>query len=122
MLEVKTIEKPDERRDFPRGHIEVLHLSGLDFAVGTFEPGWRWTESVREIAGTDSCEVPHRGIVTQGRMRIRMDDGAESEIGPGDVFVVPPGHEARVVGDEAVVLYDVAGEMATEYAKAKGPS
>lgn len=122
MLEVKTIEKPDERRDFPRGHLEVLHLSGLDFAVGTFEPGWRWTESVRSIAGTDTCEVPHRGIVARGRMRIRMDDGAESEIGPGDVFVISPGHEAWVAGDETVVVYDFAGDMATAYAKAKGSS
>ncbi|MGW3570960.1 cupin domain-containing protein [Streptomyces sp. NPDC000941] len=122
MLEVKTIDKPDERRDFPRGHIEALHLTGLDFAVGTFEPGWRWRESVQPIVGTESCEVPHRGIMTQGRMRVRMDDGAESEIGPGDVYVVPPGHEAWVVGDEPAVLYDVAGEMATDYAKAKGPS
>ncbi|MEU5030775.1 cupin domain-containing protein [Streptomyces milbemycinicus] len=122
MLEVKTIEKPDERRDFPRGHIEVLHLTGLDFAVSTFEPGWRWTESVKEIAGTDICEVQHRGIVARGRMRIRMKDGAESEVGPGDVYVIPSGHDAWVVGDEAVVAYDFAGEMATEYAKAKGPS
>lgn len=122
MLEVKTIEKPDERRDFPRGHIEALHLTGLDFAVGTFEPGWRWTESVRPIVGTDTCEVPHRGIMARGRIRVRMDDGAEAEIGPGDVYVVSPGHEAWVVGDEPAVLYDVAGEMATEYAKAKGSS
>ncbi|MGY0059740.1 cupin domain-containing protein [Streptomyces sp. LZ34] len=120
MLEVKTIEKPDERRDFPRGHLEVVHLSGLDFAVGTFEPGWRWTESVRPIAGTDTCQVSHRGIMARGRMRIRTDDGAESEIGPGDVFVIPPGHEAWVVGDEAAVVYDFAGDMATAYAKAKG--
>ncbi|MDT0548592.1 MULTISPECIES: cupin domain-containing protein [Streptomyces] len=122
MLEVKTIDKPDERRDFPRGHIEALHLTGLDFAVGTFEPGWRWRESVQPIVGTETCEVPHRGIMAQGRMRVRMDDGAESEIGPGDVYVVPPGHEAWVVGDEPAVLYDVAGEMATDYAKAKGSS
>ncbi|TJZ55690.1 cupin [Streptomyces piniterrae] len=122
MLEVKTIDKPDERRDFPLGHLEALHLTGLDFAVATFEPGWRWSESLRPLVATDSCEVHHNGYVVQGRMRIRMDDGAETEAGPGDVFVVSPGHDAWVVGDEQVILYDFAGAMATEYGKAKGGS
>ncbi|MFC0598474.1 cupin domain-containing protein [Streptomyces palmae] len=117
MLEVKTTGEPDERRDFPKGHLDVLHMSGLEFAVGTFEPGWRWSESVRPIAGTDSCQVHHNGYVVSGRMRIRMDDGAERELGPGDVFVLSPGHDAWVVGDEPVVLYDFAGGMAKEYAK-----
>ncbi|GAB2999799.1 cupin domain-containing protein [Streptomyces pseudoechinosporeus] len=119
MIEVKTVEKPDERRDFPRGHLEAVHLTGLDFAVATFEPGWRWSESVAPIAGTESCQVHHNGYVVQGRLRVRMDDGAESEVGPGDVFVVPPGHDAWVVGDEAVIAYDFAGGMAQEYAKAE---
>ncbi len=118
MLEVKTVDKPDERRDFPRGHLEAVHLSGLDFAIGTFEPGWRWSESVAPIAGTESCEVHHNGYVVQGRMHLLMDDGGEGEVGPGDVFVCPPGHDAWVVGDEQVIVYDFAGGMATDYAKA----
>ncbi|MGR6919729.1 cupin domain-containing protein [[Actinomadura] parvosata] len=118
MIEVKSIDKPDERRDFPRGHLEVCGLSGLSFGVATFEPGWRWSESVKPIAGTDSCEVHHNGFVVQGRLRIRMNDGTEAEVGPGEVFVCPPGHDAWVVGDEQVVLYDFAGGAA-EYAKAR---
>ncbi|MEO3767098.1 cupin domain-containing protein [Streptomyces sp. B8F3] len=117
MLEVKTTEKPDERRDFPRGHLEAVHMTGLDFAVATFEPGWRWTESVKPLAGTETCMVHHNGYVVQGRMHILMDGGQESEVGAGDVFVCPPGHDAWVVGDEQVILYDFAGGMATEYAK-----
>jgi mannose-6-phosphate isomerase-like protein (cupin superfamily) len=117
MIEIKSIEKPDERRDFPRGHLEVLNLSGLTFGVATFEPGWRWSESVRPIAGTESCQVHHNGYCVQGRMRVRMDDGSEAEIGPHDVYVIPPGHDARVVGDEPFVTYDFAGGAA-EYAKA----
>ncbi|MEU3294949.1 cupin domain-containing protein [Streptomyces longwoodensis] len=118
MLEVKTLDKPDERRDFPRGHLEAVHLSGLDFAVATFEPGWRWSESVAPIAGTQTCQVHHNGYVVQGRMHLHMDDGGESEVGPGDVFVCTPGHDAWVVGDEQVVVYDFAGAMARDYAKA----
>jgi hypothetical protein len=117
MIEIKTIDKPDERRDFPRGHLELLNLTGLDFAIATFEPGWRWSESVAPIAGTTSCEIHHNGYCLSGRMRIRMDDGAEAEIGPGDVFVISPGHVAWVVGDEPFVGFDFSSNM-DEYAKA----
>ncbi|KAB8195407.1 cupin [Nonomuraea phyllanthi] len=116
MIEVKSIDKPDERRDFPMGHLEVCGLEGLSFGVFTFEPGWRWSESVRSLAGTDSCQVHHNGFVVQGRLRLRADDGGEAEVGPGDVFVCTPGHDAWVVGDEQCVVYDFAGGAAG-YAK-----
>ncbi|CAM5226117.1 cupin domain-containing protein [Streptomyces] [Streptomyces violaceorubidus] len=70
------------------------------------------------IAGTDSCMIHHNCYVVEGRMRVRMDDGTESEVGPGDVFVCSPGHDAWVVGDGQCVVYDFAGSMAKEYAKA----
>ena len=118
MIEVKHVDKADERRDFPRGHLEVLNLTGLVFGVATFEPGWRWSESVRPIAGTELCEVHHNAYIVEGRMRIRMRDGSEAEVGPGDVFVCTPGHDAWVVGDEPVVTYDFAGGM-VDYARAE---
>ncbi|MFC3572307.1 cupin domain-containing protein [Streptomyces yaanensis] len=118
MLEIRAADKPDERRDFPRGHLEAVHMTGLDFAVGTFEPGWRWSESVAPIAGTESCQIHHTGCVVRGRMHLRMEDGTEAEAGPGDLFVITPGHDAWVVGDEPCVVYDFAGPMAEKYAKA----
>ncbi|MEU0519543.1 cupin domain-containing protein [Streptosporangium sp. NPDC006007] len=118
MLDIRSTDKPDERRDFPMGHIDVFHLPGLSFGVATFEPGWRWSESVKPIAGTESCEAHHNGYVLRGRLRLRMDDGTEAEAGPGDLFVATPGHDAWVVGDEQVVVYDFAGGAA-EYARAK---
>ncbi|GAA1014224.1 cupin [Acrocarpospora pleiomorpha] len=118
MIEVKSIDKPDERRDFPLGHLEVCNLTGLSFGVATFEPGWCWSESVKSIAGTELCETRHNGFVVTGRMRFRMNDGTEAEVGPGDVFVCPPGHNAWVVGDEPAIVYDFAGGAA-EYAKAR---
>lgn len=120
MIEAKMVGKPDERRDFPRGHLEAVHLTGLDFAVATFEPGWRWSESVAPIMGTEHCQVHHDGYVVQGRIRIRMEDGEEAELEAGEAFVVPPGHDAWVVGDEPCVLYDFAGGMAKDYAKSQG--
>jgi mannose-6-phosphate isomerase-like protein (cupin superfamily) len=119
MLEIKNKDKPDERRDFPRGHLDVMSMTGLDFGVATFEPGWRWSESVKPIAGTDTCQVHHNGYVVSGRMRFHTDDGGEGEVGPGDVFVLPPGHDAWTVGGEPCVVFDFAGGAA-EYAKAKG--
>ena len=77
MIEVG-MDEPDERRDFPMGHLDVCELSGLTFGVAAFEPGWRWSESVKPIAGTESCEVHHNGMVVKGRLHIRMDDGAEA--------------------------------------------
>ncbi|WP_141580935.1 cupin domain-containing protein [Actinomadura sp. WMMA1423] len=118
MTEIKSIEKPDDRRDFPRGHIEIVNLGDLVFAKATFEPGWRWTESVKDLAGTELCEVHHNGYVAEGRMHVLTRDGAEQEVGPGDVFILPPGHDAWIVGEEPCVVYDFAGGMG-EYAKAK---
>ena len=67
---------------------------------GTFEPGWRWSEHVKPLSGTDSCQVEHIGYVLKGRMKVVMDGGEELEVGPGDVFHMPPGHDAWIVGDE----------------------
>jgi hypothetical protein len=115
-IEVKRFDAPDETRPFEgRGKADVVQVAGRAIARGVFEPGWRWSENIRPIAGTDSCETSHLGYCISGRMRVRMDDGGESEMGPGDVVAIPPGHDAEVVGDEPCVFLDF-GEIA-EYAK-----
>lgn len=115
-MEVKSFDSPDEVRQFEgNGHADVVVLGGHTVGRGTFEPGWKWSENVKPIAQTDSCQVSHLGFVQSGRMRVFMDDGAETEVGPGDVLAIPPGHDAEVVGDEACVMLDF-GEFG-EYAK-----
>jgi hypothetical protein len=115
-MEVKSFDAPDETRPFEgRGKADVVQVAGRSVARGVFEPGWRWSENVRPIAGTDSCEVSHLGYCISGRMRVRMDGGDEREMGPGDVVAIEPGHLAEVVGDEPCVFLDF-GEIA-EYAK-----
>ena len=115
-LEVKSFDSPDEVRPFEgKGQAEVLNIGGQVVGRATFEPGWKWSENVRPIAGTDSCQVSHLGYVVSGRMRVYMDDGSEGEVGPGDVMAIAPGHDAEVVGDEACVSLDF-GEFG-EYAK-----
>ena len=117
-MEVKNIGNPDERLEFPKGHTEVVRLRGLTYAVATYEPGWHWSEHIAQIAGTKTCQIHHNGRVVSGRARVRMDkDGSEYDIGPGDVFVIPAGHDAWVVGDEPLVLYGFTGSM-TQYVEA----
>jgi hypothetical protein len=115
-VEVKSFDSPDETRRFEgKGQIEILNIGGQAVGRGTFEPGWKWSTNVKPIAGTDSCEVSHIGYVMSGRMRVFMDDGSESEVGPGQVMAIPPGHDAEVIGDEPCVSLDF-GEM-QQYAK-----
>ncbi|WP_331772106.1 cupin domain-containing protein (plasmid) [Embleya sp. NBC_00888] len=111
MLAVRSINEADESRDMPHGHLDVVSLEGVDFGVARFEPGWRWSQDVGPIAGTDSCQFHHNGYVAQGHLHIRMDDGEEKDLGAGDVFVCDPGHDAWVVGDETAVVFDFAGNI-----------
>jgi Cupin domain len=114
--EVKRFDRPDETRPFAgHGKVETIDLAGHTVGRGEFEPGWRWSNDVRPIAGTDSCEASHLGYCVSGRMRVHMNDGSTSEIGPGDAFAIPPGHDAEVLGNEACVMLDF-GEI-RDYAK-----
>ena len=114
--EMKSLESPDETRRFEHGQMEVVKVAGGTVGRATFQPGWKWSEHVRPIAGTDLCQAPHFLYQISGRMRVVMADGHEFESAPGDVAVIPPGHDAWVVGDEAVVVIDWGG--AANYAKA----
>ena len=105
----KSFDTPDETRSADKTKVEVVDLGGVTAMRATFEPGWRWSECMKPVAGTESCQVAHTGYVASGRMAIRMDGGEELEYGPGDVGVIPPGHEAWVVGDEACVFIDFQG-------------
>lgn len=109
-LEARGFDSPDEVRPFvDNGEARIVNLAGGTVGRAIMEPGWRWSEHVKPIAGTDSCQAPHLGYVVSGRIKTVMDDGTEAEIGPGEVCSIPPGHDAWVVGDEACVLVDFAG-------------
>lgn len=109
-LEVKSLESPDETRSFvENGKVDIVNVGDAVVGRAVFEPGWRWSEHVRPIAGTDSCQSAHTGYCISGRMKVVMDDGSEAEIGPGDAFVIPPGHDAWTIGDEACIELDFSG-------------
>src|SRR6476646_2216701 len=109
-LEGKTFDSPDEVREFKaNGKVELVSFAGGPVGKGTFEPGWKWSNDVKPLAGTDSCQVEHVGYVLSGRMKLVMDDGAEHEYQPVEAFRMPPGHDAWTVGDEPCVLLDFGG-------------
>jgi quercetin dioxygenase-like cupin family protein len=98
-----------------KGQLAMLDLDGVAVGRATFEPGWRWSEHVKPIAGTDSCEAPHAGYVLAGHMTVRMNDGTEENFDPGDVMMIEPGHDAWVVGEEPCMVIDWQGYV--DYAK-----
>jgi hypothetical protein len=114
-MQQKSLTRPDDTRSFPLGKLELVTLGGVTFGRGTFQPGWKWSTSVKPLVRTGSCEAPHLQYHIAGRLCVRMDDGSEQEFGPGDVSLLPPGHDAWVIGNEPVVVLDISG-MA-DYAK-----
>jgi quercetin dioxygenase-like cupin family protein len=115
-FEVKNVAEPDETRPFAgKGSAAVVTVAGHPVLYGTFEPGWRWSEHLKPIAGTDSCQAPHLLYCLSGRMGVQTDSGEEGEIGPGDVAAIQPGHDAWVVGNEPCVVVDFGGYA--QYAK-----
>jgi hypothetical protein len=115
--ELKSFEKPDEVREFPNGRVELVNVGGATIGRAIFEPGWRWSTSVQPLAKTKSCEAPHFQYHVSGVLRIKMDDGTELEGHPGDVSLLPSGHDAWVVGQEPAVVVDFQGMV--DYAKAR---
>jgi ethanolamine utilization protein EutQ (cupin superfamily) len=109
-LQSKRFDTPDEVRQFQaNGHVDLVNLDSGPVGMGTFEPGWRWSNDVKPLAETDSCQVEHIGYVISGRMKVVMDDGQEAEVAPGDIVQIPSGHDAWTVGDEPCVLLDFGG-------------
>jgi hypothetical protein len=107
--EHKTFREPDEVRKFPKGRLELIKVGGAVIGRAVFEPGWRWMTSLQPLAHTKSCEAPHFQYHVSGVLRIKMDDGTEFDCKPGDVSLLPSGHDAWVVGNEPAVVVDFQG-------------
>ena len=106
---------PDEVREFPHGRVEIVKVGGAEIGRLVLQPGWRWSNDVKPIAGTELCLAPHMQYHVSGRLHVQMADGTEFEAGPGDVTSLPQGHDAWVVGDEPAVVVDWYG--ASNYAR-----
>jgi quercetin dioxygenase-like cupin family protein len=108
-INTKSMSRPDEIRNLPKTKIEIVNFGSAAIMRVTFQPGWKWSECVKPSVGTSSCEVPHLNYILSGKIAIKMDDGTETELGPGDAADIPPGHDAWVVGNEPCVALDFTG-------------
>lgn len=117
MAILKAFDKPDEVREFPLGKVELVNVDGAMIGRATFQPGWKWSTSVQPLVKTKSCEAPHFQYHVSGVLKVKMDDGTVLECKPGDISLLPTGHDAWVVGKEPVVVIDFQGMV--DYARGK---
>ena len=108
---------PDDAKHFPKGAEAIIGLTDKPVGLATFEPGWRWSNDMRPIVGTERCPFLHVGYALSGHLHVELPDGGALEVRAGDLFVIPPGHDAWVVGDETCSILDWGGK-AREYAEA----
>lgn len=113
---LKKFDAPDETRVFEKGKFEIVKIAGLTIGRATYEPGWKWSEHVRPLAGTEFCEVEHIGMVLSGRAMAAMADGTRKELAAGTIFYIPPApHDSWVIGNEPYVSLHFLG--AEHYSK-----
>jgi hypothetical protein len=115
-VEKRSFDSPDESRTPSKTRSDIVHLGGTSAARLTLEPGWTWAECVKPVAGTETCQHRHVGVVHAGVLRITHEDGTVLDLHPGEAYVIEPGHDAEVVGDEAFVGYEFEERAADEYA------
>jgi hypothetical protein len=114
-IEAKSLSTPDETRTPDKTLIEVVKVTGAEIGRFTFQPGWRWSECIKPVVGTDSCQAEHLGYVISGRIGVTHTDGTKADLGPGDGYRIAPGHDAWVIGDEPFVGLEF--KSAATYAK-----
>ncbi|HEY8700786.1 MAG TPA: cupin domain-containing protein [Arthrobacter sp.] len=119
-LEVKSHNSPDEQRRPDKSAIDVVTVG--DYTVGrlTFDPGWRWSDCIKPVVQTDSCQNSHVGFCVSGGLVVETTDGNRININPGDSYTIPPGHDAWVEGDQAFVGVEFLS--AADFAKGSGSS
>jgi mannose-6-phosphate isomerase-like protein (cupin superfamily) len=113
----KSFEAPDEVRSPDKTTMAVVDLAGTKAARLTVQPGWRWSECIKPVVGTESCQAHHVGVIISGTMHVVHDDGSEGDVTPGMAYVIEPGHDAWVVGDEPATAFEFDSSTAQSFAK-----
>ena len=114
-FEAKSHDSPDETRTPNKTRVEVVRLEGYTIGRFNFEPGWRWSECVKPVVGTESCQNSHVGYAVSGQITVRLNDGTEQTVGAGQSYTIPPGHDAWVEGNVPFVGIEVMS--AEQYAR-----
>jgi|TARA_A100001015_G_scaffold30885_1_gene34390 hypothetical protein len=109
-IEVKSFSNADEvNENFDNAKIESVNVGGQRINRLHLQPGWKWSVDVKPSVGTHSCQATHLGIVNSGTICCKHDDGTEMTYTKGDAYSIKPGHDAWVVGEEAVEAIEFAG-------------
>jgi mannose-6-phosphate isomerase-like protein (cupin superfamily) len=116
-LTTKSFGSADEVRTPDKTRVEVVDLGSVKAARLTVQPGWRWSECIKPVVGGDSCQAHHVGVIVSGTMHVVHNDGTEGDARPGDAYIIEPGHDAWVVGDEPVVSFEFDSSTAQTFAK-----
>jgi mannose-6-phosphate isomerase-like protein (cupin superfamily) len=116
-VQALNFNSPDETRTPAKTQVDVVRTGGITAARLQMEPGWVWAECIKPVAGTETCQARHVGVVRSGRLRVDHEDGTSVELTPGEVYVIEPGHDAVVVGDEPFVAFEFEQSAAEEYAR-----
>ena len=106
-LQTKSHDKPDEVRAPDKTRVEVVRLEGFTIGRFTLQPGWRWSQCIKPVVKTDTCQVAHVGYAVSGRLTLKMNDGSQMTIVPGMSYTIPAGHDAWVEGNEPFVAIEV---------------
>jgi hypothetical protein len=109
-------DSPDETRTPDKTTVDVVRLGSTTAARMRLEPGWKWSECIKPVVGTDMCQQRHLGVVVEGALHVTHQDSNEADLGPGDVYVIEPGHDAWVTGDGPFVAYEFESKSAETYA------
>lgn len=115
-MSTKSFDDADETRTPDKTRVDIVRVDGVQAARFTLEPGWKWSECIKPVAGTETCQAHHIGVVISGTMRVVNADGSEMEAGAGNVYVIEPGHDAWVVGDNTFVGYEFDAKTVETYA------
>jgi hypothetical protein len=116
-VETRSFDSPDETRTPDKTKVDIVRMGSASAARFTLAPGWSWADCIKPIVGTDNCQLRHVGVVLSGAMRVAHEDGTEQEIAQGHAYVIEPGHNAWVVGDEPFVGFEFESKSAEEYAR-----
>ncbi len=108
------ISDPDESKVTPKAKLQLVTVGGFTIGLRTMEPGWRWSESMRPFAKTETCEMRHIGYMLSGRLGFVMNDGTKLEVGPGEAFDVHAGHDTWTIGLVPAVFIDLIGAVERE--------
>jgi mannose-6-phosphate isomerase-like protein (cupin superfamily) len=113
----RSFDAADEVRSPDKTKLEIVDLGSVKAARMTAQPGWRWSECIKPVVGTDSCQAHHVGAVVSGGLHVEHEDGTTQDVGPGDAYVIEPGHDAWVTGSEPFVAFEFDSTTAAGYAR-----